>query len=430
MGFLFGGGKSSVSETPRLSALAVQTMGFGVPIQICYGSNRISPTLGWSGDFKDIKHVEQSGGGKGFGGGGATNISYTYITSLILLCCEGEIRGYGRLWRDKEKKDSVLSVFSFYTLGTANQNAWGYLATAHPDQALTYPNTAYLAASGYELSNSATLGNHSIEIFGLQLSSNPSAQNYQDAHIKDVITDALTNPVYGVIDSQTANLTLETTAMYSYCVARGLLISPILSEAKPAHDYLSDWLKVANAEIVWSEGKLKFLPYADQAFSNVFGSYTPDTTIRATFNDDNVSEPIMPKRKKLIDCFNKVSVECKDRANEYNNFTVEAKDQAGIENYGLRAADTLTLDCICKPDIALIVAHTLLLRGLYIRNEYTIKTFCTGNIDLLEPLDFISLTDVGLGLQAARCRINSIEDSQDGFITITAEEAPEGVYCG
>jgi hypothetical protein len=74
------------------------------------------------------------------------------------------------------------------------------------------------------------------------------------------------------------------------------------------------------------------------------------------------------------------------------------------------------------------VAHIQLVRGLYIRNEYSIQTWC--DADLLEPLDFITLTDAGLGLNAVRCRITAIEDDQEGKLTITAEEAPEGVYNG
>ena len=64
----------------------------------------------------------------------------------------------------------------------------------------------------------------------------------------------------------------------------------------------------------------------------------------------------------------------------------------------------------------------------YIRNEYTLKTFC--DADLLEPLDFVVVTDEALGMTITRCRIIAIDDEQDGNLTITVEEAPEGVYHG
>jgi hypothetical protein len=432
MGTGTGGTMAAAQDTPKLSELKVQTMGYGVAIPIPYGSVRLNPTLGYSRDFKATPHEEEGGrGGKGAGGGGGGTVYYTYTVCIIYFACEGPIRGYGRIWRDKMVYDSVLnSGFLYETHGTTNQLPYGYIQTAHADEALNYRRTALLAAGAYNLGSDGHLGNHAFEVFGHQLSATPADQNYTDAHIKDVIDDFLTHPVYGAVDARTATIPLSMDAMHAYCVARDLLISPLVGEQRPAHEYLSEWAKVANAGIVWSEGQLKFLPYSDTAASNAFGSYVPDTAVRATFDADNVLEPIRPARKKPADCFNQVTVEFESRGRAYNKHSVESKDLGSIAWDGMRPATTRVLNCIRIRRTALIVAHTEMLRGLYIRNTYTIKTTIGGEADLLEPLDFIQLTDAALGLNHFRARITSITDNPGGELTIVAEEAPEGIYHG
>lgn len=419
---MFGGG-NSVAKTPALSALSIQSMGYGVPIQICYGTNRVSPILGWTADFEAVEQPS-SQGGKMFGGGASGGGSYSYYAAVILFIGEGatSIRGFGKVWRDKDIYDNVTKAgFTFAVSG--GQDVWGYIASKHPDQALSYRPLALVAASKYPLRDGATMGNHSIEVFGRKISETDTDQNYVDAHIKDIVGDFLNNTRYGAIDANTASLTLDMDAMHAYTVSRNLLISPLLTEQRPAHEYISEWALVANCGIVWSEGKLKFIPYADQDFTGTFGSYTADTEIRHIFNDDNIEEPITVAIKKKIDCYNQVTVECLDRNHAYNKLPVPAPDQSDIENFGLRNdTNTLILHCICVPATAKIVAHTKLQRGLYIRKEYTIKSWC--DADLLEPVDFIYLPN---GL---RCRVKSTTDSQDGRFTVIAEEAPQGVYCG
>lgn len=423
---LFGGGGSG-QDAPQLSGIRISEMGYGTPIAILYGTTRLSPLLGYVADFAAAAHEEQSGG-KNLGGGGSST-SYTYSTTLIYFACEGPVRQSYKIWRDKNQYDDITSAgFTYANLGTYPQDVWPYLTTAHPDHALAYNGMAYIAATGYGLGDSAALGNHSIEVAGRALSTNPSAQNYWDAHIKDVIDDFITNPHFGAVSSQTAALSIDYSAMHDYCAASGLLISPLVNSRKPAHEYLTEWITVANTAIVWSDATLKLKPYADEIVTGNGVTYTPDTTICAVFTDDNIAEAVKPKRKKPMDCYNKLAVDCLDRSNDYNKYSAEAKDQASIENYGLRPASNLSLECICQPTVALKVAYTQLQRQLYIRNEYTIKTWC--DFDYLEPMDFVSVTDEALGMDAVRCRIKSMEDNQDGTITLTVEEAPTGVYDG
>jgi hypothetical protein len=344
---------------------------------------------------------------------------------------EGAVSGRraGRLWRDKKKfADINKAGFSFSTSGIYPQSPWGYLTSNFAGQDLAYNGIFLVAASNYALSDSATLGTHSFEYFGRCLSETSADQNYLDAHIKDVIADFLTNAHYGAISSATSAIPLQTAAMHDYCVARGLLISPVIDQQQEAQVYLTEWARVANAGIVWSDGHLKFVPYADLDFSGSFGSYTADTTIRATLDDDNQSTPVVPTRKKPADCFNEFTVEVLSRGFDYNVHPCPASDQSSIENDGLRPnTETLTLNSVCLPRVGMIVARTELNKGLYIRNSYTAQTSL--DYDFLEPMDYVYLTDAGLGLDSLRCRVTQIDDTNDG-LTIIMDECPWGVSCG
>lgn len=418
---IFGGGGGGEGAA-KLSKLSVQDVGYGTPIKICYGTNRVAVLLGTVVDFKAEEHEQ---GGKG--GGGEGGKYYTYSATVMFFIGEGAIKRFGKVWRDKKKFDTLANAgFTFSKTGTALQTVWGTFGTK--PEALPYSATALFAGAAYDLGQNASVGNHSVEISGVALSATSTDQNYTNCHIKDVIYDFLGNAQYGAVDPNTAVITLQMASTHDYCMARGLLISPLIEEKKPAHEYLTEWATVANAGIVWSEGKLKLIPYADEFFSSTYGVYDPVTTIRYAFNDDNLEEPISPERKKPADCYNKVTIECINPDKDYAKFPVEASDQAAIEQYGLRPAETSTMTSITSTTVAKIVAHTQLQRGLYIRNTYTLKTWC--DYDLLEPLDFISITDAALGLNAARCRVVSLSDEQDGRLTIVAEEAPIGVYCG
>jgi hypothetical protein len=46
------------------------------------------------------------------------------------------------------------------------------------------------------------------------------------------------------------------TALDNYCKAHDLLISPLLDTQKPAHEWLADFVFIANCAAFWSEGKL------------------------------------------------------------------------------------------------------------------------------------------------------------------------------
>ena len=119
-------------------------------------------------------------------------------------------------------------------------------------------------------------------------------------------------------------------------------------------------------------------------------------------------------------------VEVTSRSNAYSTTTVEARDQAQIEMYGAHVGPSVTAHEICDEfTMGPTVAQLILQRALYVRATYTFKLsweFC-----LLDPMDIVTITDEALGLVAAKVRITTIEEGDDGLLSVTAEELVSGI---
>lgn len=424
MGGLFGGGQTISTSESKIGALRVQTSSYGYPISIVYGKTRVSVNMIWYGDFKAIPHTSsQSSGGKGGGGVTQENTTYTYQTAVAMGVCEGPIQDIGVVWASKEQTTLAKLGMTLFK-GNYPQSPWGYLSTNYPDQAIAYQRLAYVATGAYNLGSSAELPNHNFEVLGKYSYSS----TILDANPKDVVTDFLTNISYGA--GFKASKIADLTNWSNYCVANGIFISPAITEQKAAHEYLSTFAQIGNAGLVYSEGKLKIIPYADSAATGNGVTFTPNITPVYDLTDDDFigdsgSDPIQVTRKTNADAYNQVQVEFVNRANQYNVEIAEARDQANIEQYGLRPMDVVKMHEICDASIAKAVAQLLLQRSLYIRNTYEFKLdwrYC-----LLEPMDLVTITDPGLGLNKYPIRITEIEDDEDFGLSVKAEEFPYGV---
>ena len=72
-----------------------------------------------------------------------------------------------------------------------------------------------------------------------------------------------------------------------------------------------------------------------------------------------------------------------------------------------------------------VVAQLILQRQLYVRAKYAFKLgfeYC-----LLDPMDIVQITDLNLGLQGTPIRITSIEEDDEGNLSLEAEELVFGV---
>jgi Putative phage tail protein len=269
--------RRSNNDKPDFTSLQVQTSTSTLPIPIVWGQNKVAPNLVWFANFKAVPGSSGKGvGGKGglFGGGASAGNSYTYTADLIMALCEGplspggELRnGIGFIWKD-------LGVYVQLELGLGSfpgatpQELWPYLAALYPQNALAYQGTAYLWAGGYNLGDTASIGNHNVEVYGPLAG---TGANGIDADPALVIQDFLTNAQYGCgfnpasIDG--GSLFANPDSFQAYCRAMGYAFSPALTNQEQASSILTRWLQIFSTAAVWSGGLLKFIPYGDTAIS-------------------------------------------------------------------------------------------------------------------------------------------------------------------
>lgn len=429
MSGLFGGNTISTSDT-RINSMRVQQSAYGLCQPLVYGKNRLAANMFWYGDFHSIaKTTTTKSGGKG-GGSKTKNTTYTYYTSLMLGLCENKIKDIGIIWRDKEqivtKTEGGVQLkpvdqigFELYN-GNANL-VWGYLQSKHPDEAINYPYLGYVACANYELGGSASLANHNFEV----ISDITFSDTIHDANPADVIEDLISNPRYGA----SPYLSMDDLSEFrTYCAAANLLISPALTEQREAHEIINEIVEAVNCAVVPSPDGLKIKTFGDSSITGNGYTFTPNLEpVYHLTDDDFISEdepPIRVRRSRDTDAFNHTQIEYVNRFNQYNTETVEAKDQANIEMFGLRTEDPVKLEMFCEPKIARHAVQLRLQRLLYVRNEYEFNLgwkYCR-----LEPMDIVTISDESLGLYQFPVRITRVEEDEDGMLTITADELAVG----
>lgn len=364
------GGKSSTISTSeqRILSLQVQQSSQGLTLPVVYGRARVAGNLIWYGDFTTYGHktTTRQGGKGGRGGVKQEDVKYTYEAAVMMALCEGEIKGVTRIWRDKEKFSSLAQLRLTLYKGGEEQPVWPHLQQArHAAQAVSYSGTAYLCSPNYELTKSAQIYSHNFEVDGkLGYSS-----SIVDANPRDIIRDLLTNQKYGC-GFPVENLG-DTDVYGTYCRAAGIFLSPVYSEQQEAQRNIAELLEQTNSAAVFSQGRLKIVPYGDSGLSDNGATYIPNLTPLYDLSDDDfivsgAEDPVRVERKTNADAYNQVQIEYLDRANDYNIAVAEAKDQANIEQYGIRPKDAVKMHGICDAKVARQVTQLLLQRALYV----------------------------------------------------------------
>ncbi len=318
---------------------------------------------------------------------------------------------------------SLMTVFN----GDYLQNPWTYLTSKYPSQALSYRGIAYAAALDWQLGSGTALPNLNFDVIG-QLSFD-AANGFFDAHPKDILIDLLTNTHYG-LGFPVANIG-DWTQYYRYCVANSLFLSPVYSAQATASDIVTQLMKLTNSGVYFSEGTLKITPFGDAVVIGHDTTYTPNVTPVYELTEDDfivtgTDDPVTISRRAAVDAYNHVKIEFLNASNQFNTEVAEAKDLVAIDLFSLRTMDSIQAHEIKSPVVARAVAQNILQRSQYVCNTYSFKLgwkHC-----LLEPTDLVTLTDLAAGLDKTPVRILSIEEDEEGLLSIEAEDAPQGVF--
>jgi hypothetical protein len=419
-------GRAAGAAITRYAGIQVQTSALGMNVPVGWGTFRCKCNLVWYNDFQ--AKAQKAASGKG----GSTTTGYSYTASLILAICEGPIDAVSSVYVDSSvyvqlgSKSAMLQVGLNLGLGAIGQPVWSYLTSKYPSQAIGYSGLAIAYADSYPLDSSATPPNHSFEVVR---TSAFGVAGTPDADPSLVVADFFENSRTGV-PSWGAGLLGSLTQYQDYCLAAGLLVSPVIDQQRSASDFLTELLMATNSTCVWSEGLLKFIPYGDTALTGNGKSYTPNVTPVYALNDDDfvVDKDAAPLTVDIMDqsdAYNVVQLEYLDRTNQYNMAIALASDAANVAQYGMRRKDPDTVHCICTPSVAAISAQLFLQRTLYVRAQYKFKLGWM--FAILEPGDIVEITDPGLGLAAYPVRIIQIDEDEKYGLSITAEDSQIGI---
>lgn len=417
-----GGGKTQSTAPTRYNGIQVQSAVAGDAITQGWGTFRAPANLLWYGAFKSVAQTQQ-GGGKG--GGGSTISSYTYSAAIVLGICAGPISIIRTVYKDQTAlTDGAQTALQQAGLSVANgdfgQAAWGFLTANFPDQAIGYSGIAYAYANDYALSASATLQNHSFEIVTLT-----RVAGFDDANPKDVVPAFL-----ALVPYWQSGFNANLTDYGHYCLAAGLLLSPVLESQRQGSDFLSEVLQASNSDCVFSDGVLKIAPYGDTEITGNGVTWTPDLTPVYDLDETHFipaspgSDPVEVDINRAADAYNYVQVEFLDRSNQYNTQVAVALDQAAIDQNGRRpAASPYSLHSICVSSTASNVAQLIVQRTANVRR--TFKFTLSAAFCLLEPhIDKVTLTSGDLN--RVLVRITQTRERVDGqfadVIDFTAEE--------
>ena len=427
MGGMFGGKAPQAQKQQPAGALNVQTSIYGSAYPLVYGKNRVPVNLIHYLNFKSIAHTtKQKTGGKG-GSKPQKTTTYTYQVAMAASVGVGGLNtGIGIVWRNKEKHTLSSLGLTFFG-GAAGQTAWSYLTGAAPAQAVPYANIAYIAAAAFNLGDSPSLPNLNVEFKGL-CRFNPGTND--DALLSDVVVDYLTDTRHGAgFGAYLANLDTGSASFRKYCLARGLFVSPIENNQRNAGAFLKEMAELANSAMVWRNGQLHFIPYGDIAITGNGATYTPDLTplydlTERDFLYEKGQPPVKHSEKNPSQRFNHLRMEYNNRANDYNPSIVEVKDSADIDDNGLRTKPVRKCPHVTLASVARDIIQLEMQRDLFVSNNYAFRLGIRHS--LLEPMDYVIITEPGLGLDRQLVRIIEVIE-QDDAIDVVAEEVTVGV---
>lgn len=426
MGGIFGGGNSTIShEENRINALQIQQSTYGTVIPVIFGTNRTAGNLIDYMDFTAIPHTKTTTtGGKGGGKVTSKETTYTYEVAVIFGLCEGTVAKFGKVWQDKEIYDSPEKLRFVGFTGAPGQQAWDYMKSKHPERALCYPATAYLAAPNLNLHSTGSLPNLNFEVYGKLI-----YPGKLDAHPADIVSAIISDPKIGV--GFPSRYIEDLTSFRSYCTANDLFFSPTYTAQAEAQEIITSLCQAANTEPVWSQGKLRFVPYGLAEITGGGVTYKPPKApIYDLGLDDFVyiedEPPVKAKPNLVADRYNVQPVEIMNRANDYNVEPIKATDDVDISQRGIRQADSIEMHFITQASVGQFAAQSILQRQLYtaMRYEFTLSWRHV----LLDPMDVVTITEPNfLGLDHRPVRIISIEEDDEQNLFVTAEDCPEGV---
>jgi hypothetical protein len=253
----FQDGKKPAKQQPA-SALRITTSLQGVTIPwLLGGQQRMPGNVIWYGSFSaQPVSTSSSGGGKGglFGGSKASS-GYNYFASFILAVCEGpDISGVPYVWINGSQGPTASYATTF--LGTYAQTPYS------SGDGNYYRGLCYLGFDNYALGSSAGLPQINPEV----LSTNTGLITGIPDGDPSVAWSKIFTDQYRGLGFPSYRMG-SLISWQQYCIATGMLVSPVLASSVTASSFCKDLLDATNSDARWSAGQLSVVPRGDTAIT-------------------------------------------------------------------------------------------------------------------------------------------------------------------
>lgn len=465
-----------IAGMPAYTGTSLHTSAQNIPITLFWGTRKITPNLIWWGwqstltyqthavylpngfkanpslvqpaapmaaqaIFGELTAQNPDGSQAYYGANSkADNFAWTWFVPCLFGLCEGPVTITDPTlvsgWDGPSSTKTLSGFETYYQVipGNGTQTEFDFFSIFDPSSAVWHPKDGRLAHRG-----TAMIGAYFVKCTGTAYPQIPQ-QSFRmerwpdpayglvgtgDYSLAYIIPDFLTNPQYGMglSPSDIDPVSLEIFMQYQF--AQGLYFSPLLCGQDKATDIIDRWATISNSWIFYDGTIIRFVPLGDTALTANTQTYTPDLTAAyaLTVNDFlDAEHPVTVDRKDPADCYNRLSIQiCSSPSgNGYEAEAVEYKDEGLISQFGLRDAPSAQGDDITDILIGQIVVNLIGKRYAYIRNTYSFTL--SYKYILLLPGSLVTLTEPNIGLNAALVRIQSIEEAEDGKLSIVAEE--------
>jgi hypothetical protein len=329
--------------------------------------------------------------------------SYWYSAAIDVENGFGYFAGWANPTVVAQIKLSDLSLEAYITLNAGEKETWGAAA-------IDLSNNFLYIGTG---SSSVIPG----IITKIQLPSTSTSTGTFDMAPPDITEDILTNDLYGLGLSSSKLDSGVFAATKSYCETNSLLISPIFDSQISVLDALQHIISHHNGYIAYYDGLISH------------NQLKEETPISALTDADTVKKdgefPIQISRKGGRSFNNKITVEWTKRNREYITGTVQDSSDFDIDTYGLKDA-TVKLDGITTFNLASKMCHLLLKKSLVNAELYG---FELGPKSIgIKPGEVHTLTDSNVELSVKPIRIETISETPDKHIDVSAIEEVEGIH--
>ena len=316
--------------------------------------------------------------------------------------------------------------------GAAFQAPPPYISNKYPSQALPYSRVATLFFPSYQMGQSATPPNFDVWVAGMgcfDITGTITGEPVYDAHPLVIINDLLTDPVHGL--GASSKYIDGMGQLYNYARAAGLYLSCSIDGQQQIQQIIQLICQQIVIEMWWSEGRLKALPWYDQAITGYGITYTPISTIVYNLTSDHFLEnkstgPIQMTRTAVFDTYNQYAINFGNRAINYSTDTATVDDLGNQVLYGIRPAPAVQGQYIADATVAFVSATLQMQKQLYTRRTFTFKLPYI--FALLEPMDIVTLTDTAAAIVGLPARILSAKFNKDCTIDVQAQELPNELH--